>query len=326
MAQQVLAARLRMTRIFHACDVHGSDLVWSKMVRMGNFHHANVLMMCGDLTGKAMIPVVKRGPNEWFYNPWEREEVLHSEEEVKRTIDDIGKKGYYAFETSMEEIEELKASPEKQREIFRQLMMERVKRWLELVKEKTEKDVKVVINPGNDDHPDIDEIIKADDRVIYPLGRVVDVDDKHPLISCEWVNPSPWKTPRECPEDELRKRLEVEFARVDSTKNLICNFHAPPFRSGLDEAPKLKDLKPVMRFGTPVMEPVGSVAVFDAIKEHQPLLALHGHIHESSGHKIIGRTACVNPGSEYELGVLRGYIVELPNAQRNKMEFWRVEA
>jgi uncharacterized protein len=63
--------------------------------------------------------------------------------------------------------------------------------------------------------------------------------------------------------------------------------------------------------GEPKMIPVGSTAVRDAILKYQPMLALHGHIHESSGIRKLGTTTLVNPGSEYAEGILRGALIDL---------------
>jgi Icc-related predicted phosphoesterase len=71
------------------------------------------------------------------------------------------------------------------------------------------------------------------------------------------------------------------------------------------------ELRPIMQSGSPVIGGVGSSAVRAAIERHQPLLSLHGHIHESRGEARIGRTVALNPGSEYGEGVLRGVIVTL---------------
>jgi hypothetical protein len=54
---------------------------------------------------------------------------------------------------------------------------------------------------------------------------------------------------------------------------------------------------------------VGSKAVRAAIEKYQPLVGLHGHIHESRSAQKIGRTTCINPGSEYGEGILRGCLV-----------------
>jgi Icc-related predicted phosphoesterase len=74
-------------------------------------------------------------------------------------------------------------------------------------------------------------------------------------------------------------------------------------------------LKPVVKGGAVLMESVGSEAVRRVIERHQPMLSLHGHIHESRGAIKIGRTLCVNPGSEYADGTLVGALIEL-NARK----------
>lgn len=312
-----------MTKIFFACDVHGNEIIWKKFLNTATRHKPNVLMMLGDLTGKAVLPIVKRKENEWFCAPHGKEINLYSREEVKKIVERYRNQGYYTFETTPDEVKELQEDPRKVDALFAELMRGVLRTWLKMAKD-TLKDEKVIVCPGNDDEFVIDEIIKGDERVIYPLDRVVDLDGKHEMISCPWTNPTPWQTPRECSEKELKKKLEKEFSRVDSYENLICNFHAPPYNSGLDMCPKLdKNLKPVMQFGVPVTYPAGSQAVREVIEQYQPLLGLHGHIHESSGFRYIGKTLCINPGSEYEQGLLRGYIIDL---LPRKFEFWRVEA
>ncbi|MEM2704204.1 MAG: phosphoesterase, partial [Candidatus Bathyarchaeia archaeon] len=142
-----------------------------------------------------------------------------------------------------------------------------------------------------------------------------------------WVNTTPWKTPRECSDDELREKLENEFRKVDTCENLICNFHAPPYGTRLDLAPKLDEkLRVKMRFGTVEMTHVGSKAVKEMLEKYQPLLGLHGHIHESSGIEYIGRTLCINPGSAYIQGILNAFIIDLPKDSKKKIEVFNVSA
>jgi Icc-related predicted phosphoesterase len=64
------------------------------------------------------------------------------------------------------------------------------------------------------------------------------------------------------------------------------------------------------------MVPVGSTAVRDAIRKYEPLLGLHGHIHESRGNRKLGPTTIVNPGSEYAEGILTGTVVDLTDDKR----------
>jgi Icc-related predicted phosphoesterase len=129
-------------------------------------------------------------------------------------------------------------------------------------------------------------------------------------------------------EQDLLKKLEKEFCKVDEEekKRLICNFHAPPRNTFLDLAPKLdKNLNVVTRIdGSPEMVHVGSESVRILIERYQPILGLHGHIHESGADQKIGRTLVVNPGSEYQSGVLRGYAIDIPSNETEEIKAWRV--
>jgi Icc-related predicted phosphoesterase len=168
------------------------------------------------------------------------------------------------------------------------------------------------MNPGNDDDTIVDEALKKSKRTEYTIERVVELDDSHPMVSCEWVNPTPWHSPRECSERDLERRLRMEMERVPDASNLVCDFHSPPYNTTLDLAPQLgKNLQPKLFLGQPVYEHVGSKSIRKIFEEYQPLLGLHGHIHESASKCQIGRTLCINPGSEYNEGIMHGYLVTL---------------
>jgi Icc-related predicted phosphoesterase len=283
------------------------------MVRVHEAYNCDIVMMCGDLTGKAVVPIVEEKPGLWWSSPWGSKEKYKSEKDLDRAKQIYEKRGFYWFMTTEPELEDLQESPEKVTALFRELMLKRMKEWIALIEEKVPSNIMVVVSPGNDDAPEIDSLIQASDRVTFPLHQVVDIDDKHQMITCEWVNSTPWDTPRECPEDELLEKIKKEFSRADSYEGLICNFHAPPFGTMIDLAPKLDDKAQVkVRYGSPDMVPVGSHSVRQAIEEFQPLLGLHGHIHESTGLEHIGRTLCVNPGSSYTQGMLSAFVIDLP--------------
>lgn len=93
--------------------------------------------------------------------------------------------------------------------------------------------------------------------------------------------------------------LEVSHAaQLDPDEPAIFNFHDPPARSGLDMAYKMTaDMKVEMAAGQAMLAPVGSTSVRDLIERAQPLLSLHGYIHESRAARKIGRTVAINPGS-----------------------------
>jgi len=163
---------------------------------------------------------------------------------------------------------------------------------------------------------EVDEIIRASRRVLLVEGQVTPLDSDHEMIASGWSNRTPWDTHREEDEDQLAARYEAMISQLKDPKNSIFNIHVPPYKSGLDEAPELdKNLRPVLAGNS--MIPVGSTALRAAIEKSQPLLSLHGHIHEGRGSTRIGTTLCINPGSMYEQGTLLGAIVKLG---KNKIE------
>lgn len=307
------------TRIVFSTDVHGSEMFWRKWLRSGEHYKADVIIMSGDLTGKAIVPIMKR--NEDFCCEYlGHKHVLNGEQKLREILQDIRLRGFYPYFCTLSKAKEIQRNEEKLEQLFNRLMVEGIERWLDLVDKIMDKRIRVLINPGNDDIFEIDEIIRNFEGIIYPLHRVVQLDDKHEMISCEWVNPTPWNSSRECPEEELRKKLEREFLRVEDCRDLICNFHAPPFNTILDIAPALNDeLRQRTTFGTPMMDHVGSKAVREVILEKQPSLSLHGHIHESSGMQKLGRTTCLNPGSKYVSGIFSAYVIDL---WPDKMNHW----
>jgi len=172
--------------------------------------------------------------------------------------------------------------------------------------------VRIITAPGNDDPYEVDDLIRerGGDRVVLMEGEVTEIAPGHEMLSTGWSNHTPWNTHREFDEPVIREHIDAMASRLAHPEAAIFNIHVPPYGTGLDDAPELDaDLKPVQ--GGNVMKPVGSTAVRDAILKHQPMLALHGHIHESRGIQKLGRTICINPGSVYGEGILQGVIVEL---------------
>jgi len=198
--------------------------------------------------------------------------------------------------------------------VFRQVMRDSVERWVRLAEERLRgTGVRCFVMPGNDDEFEIDEVLAGSDVVVNPDGAIVEIDG-YQMLSLAWANPTPWNSPRELPEEELAARIERLARELDPSLPVIFNLHCPPYDSTLDSAPQLReDLSVVMVGGQPNMVPVGSRAVREAIERYQPVVSLHGHIHESRGAVRIGRTLCINPGSAYGEGVLHGALVRLEN-------------
>lgn len=306
-----------MTKLFFATDIHGSDICWSKFLNAGKFYEADVLILGGDMTGKAVVPVVHQGGSQYKVTLLEQEFDITNEDELKDMVKRIRSRGYYPYLTNPDEINELEKNPDQVGAIFKQEVLKVVQQWMDLADKKLEgTDLRVFCSPGNDDMEEVDEIIRCSRRVQLVEGLVTQLDGNHEMIASGWSNRTPWDTHREEDEDQLKVRYEAMICQLKDPRNAVFNIHVPPYKSGLDDAPELdKDLRPVLAGQS--LQPVGSKALREAIQKYQPLLGLHGHIHEGRGATRVGKTLCINPGSMYEQGTLLGALIKLG---RNKIE------
>ena len=313
-----LFSRSSETRLYFATDIHGSEVCWRKFLNSGKHYEANVMVLGGDMTGKALVPVVDEGSGRWRASLLENRYNFESEEEVKEFEDAVRRRGYYPFRTDPDEIAELESDENLRNELFYTEMLGTIERWMQMADERLEgTGIKCFVSPGNDDQFEVDEIIAGAKRVELAEGEVIEFGD-YQMVSTGWSNRTPWDTYREEDEDALGERLKKMIEQVSAPpERTIYNFHCPPYGSGLDDAPELTDdLRP--KHGGRSIVPVGSTAVREAIEEGQPALSLHGHIHEARGNTRIGRTLCINPGSSYEQGQLLGAVVDLDGKSKVK--------
>jgi Icc-related predicted phosphoesterase len=231
--------------------------------------------------------------------------------------------GFYPASMDEDEFRAVKASQEQQDRLFRELIKGRLEQWLEYAENKLNgTGVQVFAAPGNDDFFEVDELLAASSTIELLEMKVHHLTEEHEIITSGWTNPTPWNTERECSEEELATRLRSMLDQVQDMDRCIFNIHVPPNNSKIDICPKLdENMKVVYDMGNPVMAPAGSTAVRDAIEQHQPLMGLHGHIHEGRGETKIGRTLCLNPGSVYSEGVLNGLLVTLADGQVKDYQF-----
>jgi Icc-related predicted phosphoesterase len=259
-----------------------------------------------------LIPLVEQGEGSGDYLvAWGGDSVVaRGEEAVAEHEKQIRYAGLYPVRIGEDEAALLRQDPERLHALFRERMLAVVGEWTALAEERLGGNgTQFVMTPGNDDEFDVDDVIKASQFVDAAENRIIRVGP-HEMLSVGWSNHTPWDTPRECSEEELAAKIDALAGQIEDMDSAIFNIHVPPYGTGLDNAPQLdENLKPVE--GGTVMAPVGSTAVRDSILKHQPLLALHGHIHESRGVQKLGRTTCINPGSVYGEGILQGVIVDL---------------
>jgi hypothetical protein len=303
------------TRLFYASDIHGSEPTYRKFLNAAKFYEVDALVFGGDLMGKLLIPIVRDAGATWRARLQGQDHHITSEQQMqdfKRTLQTLG---FYWQEMDPEEYASYVGNQDRIDDLFDVLAKDRLKEWVALAEERLAgTHVRVYLCGGNDD---TDEVLtaldEAQDRVVNAEDRVVELDDTHTLATVGYSTPTPWETPRERTEEQLAEIIAKVVAQVPDVSRCVFNFHCPPLDSGLDTCLKLDASvwppTPVLENNQPVYYGAGSQAVADALAEHQPVVALHGHIHESRGVTDYGRTPALNPGSEYGEGVLRGLIV-----------------
>ncbi|MGH2463550.1 MAG: metallophosphoesterase family protein [Candidatus Limnocylindria bacterium] len=330
MRQLAGRARGTRTRIFYATDVHGSERTWRKFLAAAKFYQADVLVMGGDVMGKLVIPIIREPNGQHRATIHNRVERLETTAEVERAREIIRSLGFYDVVMDDDEYRRMRDDPAATDDLWRRLAVERLARWIELAEERLGPDaIPCFVSGGNDDLPEVMETLPAGSTRSFVAceGRVVAVDYEHRMISMPYVNPTPWHTPREASEDDLADMITTAVDGITDFGHVIFNFHAPPIDSTLDTCPMLDATtdppSQIVRGGQPVLYGAGSSAVRAAVETYQPLLGLHGHIHEAQAAARLGRTLCINPGSEYGEGVLRGTLVNLSNG---KVESYQMTA
>ena len=306
----------QLTRLFFATDLHGSERTFRKFVNAGKFYQANVLVMGGDITGKLLIPIIKESTGNYRATLQGSVQRITTDEELKSLLDKIGLLGFYSEIMDEDQFQHLQANPHEVEKLFHEKARQRLESWVDLAEMRLSgTGIKCFVTGGNDDDPEVLEPIYREGTQSFfgCENKVVQVDDDHTMISVGLSTPTPWKTPREVSEEQLGSFIEEMIKQLPDTKNCIFNFHDPPIDSTLDTCPMLDwntdPPAPIVQAGQIVMHGAGSKAVRKAIETHQPMLGLHGHIHESMSVAKIGRTTIINPGSEYGEGVLRGCLV-----------------
>jgi Icc-related predicted phosphoesterase len=315
-------ARDRPTRIFFAADIHGSDVTFRKFVAAARFYDVDALVFGGDLMGKAFVPIVRDGGGAYRARFEGRDHEL-DDSALPPFVGAVERAGLYSKVMDRDEYDEAREDPFAQRSLFVEAARQRLAAWLALAEERLAgSGIRLYLTGGNDDEPAVLEILEQHDgsQVVACEGRAVDLDGEHTMITVGWSTPTPWDTPREADEERLGAMIDAEIGKVPDLSRCVFNFHCPPKDTPIDTCLLVESAAglgpgevpgPVRTGGRFHYTGGGSVAVREAVKVHQPAVALHGHIHESGGRFRLGRTQCFNPGSEYLQGTLRGWIVAL---------------
>jgi Icc-related predicted phosphoesterase len=298
--------------IFFASDLHGSNVCFKKFINAVQFYSANVLIMGGDMTGKAVMPIAEQPDGTWLAFQAGSTVKLKSAEEVDQFVRRSGDMGLYPAVMSENEYRRLRDDEHMRHELFKKLVLTRVREWCDFAGQKLAgRDVPFITSPGNDDFLEIDEVLRTSPHVEFHEMEV-SLLRGYEVLHCGGSNKTPWDTEREYTEEQYQERFARLVPQVKDMSRCIFNVHVPPHGTALDQCPKLDErLQVVFEMGNPVQMHAGSTTVYETIETHQPLLGLHGHIHEGRGQVRIGKTVCVNPGSVYPEGLLQGVLVTL---------------
>jgi Icc-related predicted phosphoesterase len=306
------------TTIFFCSDIHASTACFRKFLNAAKHYgehgrRIDVLMVGGDITGKLIVPIIHDGSNSWRSYLYGKQLVMTSSEEVADLVKKTEVLGIYPHMFEPDEYEMFTADRAGQEKLFKSLALKRLEEWMDIARKKLQDSgIVCYVSPGNDDFDECKEVIDKSPVVVCPDMKKVEIPGGHEMINLGYANLTPFHCPRDEPEEALTERIDRMAVEVQDMANCVFNLHCPPLGSGLDDAPLLDaDLRPTMGTTGVAMAPVGSTAVRAAIEKYQPLLALHGHIHESRGAIKLGRTLCVNPGSEYSEGILHGALVTI---------------
>ena len=303
-------------RLIQTADLHGSNAAFRKFLAAAKQHEANHAIITGDLTGKAIVPIIRHdGRHEaWLFG---NRETVETEAELDRLRSRIGDVGMYDHVCDADEALRLQADPERLQELFVGKMNERLDAWLTLAGEVLEPaGIPLWVIPGNDDDYSVDAVLAAGVYARNVDRKVVEIDEHHELVSLGDTSMTPWECPRDYPEEHMVVAVKDLFEQVRKPSGAIVNMHCPPRNTKIDQCPALtSDLEIEFEGGQVIMTSAGSSAIRRGLEELQPVLSLHGHIHEARGVHKIGRTLCLNPGSEYAEGIMKASIVNLEPAR-----------
>lgn len=304
-----MARQKRTARILFVTDLHASELTFRKVLSAVAIYEATILMIGGDLAGKRVVPVV--GGKEGYTTSVGGEDIRVGESGLSDLVSKIKNLGQYPIVMDRDEYEVLSKDPDSVHQRFLDMSHAQVDNWAARLAAKFEPlQIPVYVTGGNDDYLSIEDILDEAPWIINAGEKVLEVVPGVEMIATGYGNPTPWNCPRDISEDKLLEIITEMADKLKDPNKAIFNLHVPPHGSGIDLAPLLDTSVVPPRPIVGEVSSVGSTAVRTAIERYQPAVGLHGHIHESRGTQKLGRTMCVNPGSEYTEGILRSAVID----------------
>lgn len=308
--------------VYFATDLHGSEQCFRKFLNAGKFYGVDAVILGGDVAGKALVPVVSGPDGSFEAHAFGKSIRAEGDDGLASLENRIRALGCYPYRTTPDQLQEMRDDPDQVNRAFEQVIRETLERWISMAEDRLRAlGLPCLVMPGNDDPPWVRQLLDQAGWLQQAEERIVGFGP-YQVLSLGYSTPTPWDSPREITEDQMRAKLKVLAGQLDPGQPVIFNLHNPPFGTSTDRAFKLgDDMRIRTAGGEPMQVSVGSHAIRESIEEVQPVVALCGHIHESRATTKLGRTLVVNPGSQYPEGILQGSILSLDRAKVKSHRF-----
>ena len=226
--------------IFYVADIHGSEKCFRKFINAGKFYGVDALILGGDVTGKAFVPLVRLDDGAYEARFIGRTEFARNDDELARLESQIRFNGFYPFRTTTTELEDFAARPQRREAHFEKVIGDSVRAWVALADERLDgSGIACLVMPGNDDGSFVGEILSGGRVLQNPEGRPIELGPFQ-VLSYGWSNITPWHSPRELPESELEARIFALVADLEPGRPAIYNLHVPPYGTRIDDAPEIR--------------------------------------------------------------------------------------
>ena len=251
-------------------DLHGNESKYDRLFQYIAGSPPNALFLGGDLTRSIMNISSKKSNNNFFSSY-----ILTELQKLKKSLKELYPQIYIILGNDDSKIFEDEVIDIEKYGLWHYIHEKHVK-WMDydifgysyipptpfLLKDWERYDVSRFIEPGS----------------IAPEDGIISFGDKDP--------------------ENKYKTIKLDLENIANGKNLnrsIFLFHSPPYKTLLDRG----DLDGRLIDHVAVDVHLGSIAIRDFIRKYQPVLTMHGHVHEStrltgSWKDIIGRTHCYN--------------------------------
>ena len=178
-------------RIFFASDLHGSERCYRKFLNAAAFYEADVLILGGDLTGKAILPIVELGKGRYMARMMNNEVVEIDDDSLPALDRRIRDMALYPYVADRESLDHVRSSKEAMDATFTSVMRESLTSWMALAEEGlSPRSMRCFVIPGNDDMKVVDEVLeRAPELVVNVAKERAWVDDTHEIIGLDTSTP-----------------------------------------------------------------------------------------------------------------------------------------